>query len=200
MTKSSILSNKFPAILQESTNTLTGTQKKFKVTPLFILGLSNLQTIPVTSRVNSEKPPQKVSSRVGQPTSFDWRDNNVVTSIKDQGSCGSCWTFAAAAYAESKLIIAGEYDKNNIDLSEQYLLQCTQSSDCGGGYLEYAMISVQECPQEDKYPYRPFQSYSGICSSSGIRTGYDAKNFYNLNDEELISLLTDGPLAISISS
>ena len=138
--------------------------------------------------------------KVGAPSNFDWRDRDVVTSVKDQGSCGGCWTFAAAAYSESRLIIAGDYNKNNIDLSEQYLLECTYNSDCRGGYMEYVMESVKTCPKESEYPYRPFSSYSGICSASGIRTGYDNYDYYDLSDGELIDLLLQGPVAISIAS
>ena len=106
------------------------------------VGLSTLQEIPATSR-NQNAVPVSSRNKVGAPSSFDWRDRNVVTSVKDQGSCGSCWTFAAAAYAESRLIISGDYNKNNIDLSEQYLLQCTDYSTCSGGYMEYVMDSVK---------------------------------------------------------
>jgi hypothetical protein len=46
----------------------------------------------------------------------------------------------------------------------------------------------------------PYISYSGICSASGIRTGYNSSKFYSLSDNDLISLLQTGPVAISISS
>lgn len=77
---------------------------------------------------------------------MDWTTKNAVTSIKNQGSCGCCWAFAAVAYVESKLIIAGQYTTDNIDLSEQYMLQCTKYSNCEGGYLEYALESVRTVP------------------------------------------------------
>ena len=39
------------------------------------------------------------------PDSFDWRDKGVVTPIKDQGKCGSCWIFSAVGVLESSFKI-----------------------------------------------------------------------------------------------
>ena len=73
------------------------------------------------------------------PSSLNWTERGVVTDVKDQGACGSCWAFGSIAQAESTLILNGEADLT-IDLSEQYLVECTYASDCSGTYyVEYVM-------------------------------------------------------------
>lgn len=46
----------------------------------------------------AELNPVKLEQTPGMPTSLDWRERGVVTSIKAQGNCGACWTFATNAY------------------------------------------------------------------------------------------------------
>lgn len=101
--------------------------------------LINLDSKKRTIRV----PPK--DNKLRAATTFDWRPFGVVTSVKQQGSCGGCWSFAAAGAAESKLIKQKRFD-NSIDLSEQFILSCTQESNCGGGYLEYSMKTALNVP------------------------------------------------------
>merc|ERR1711957_787076 len=64
--------------------------------------------------------------------SKDWRDvDGVVTPVKDQGSCGSCWAFSAAETLESHLAIAT--GKAVPKLSPQQIVDCAPNPDhCGG--------------------------------------------------------------------
>jgi C1A family cysteine protease len=72
------------------------------------------------------------------PESFDWRDpdknyigRDCVTSVKNQGSCGSCWAFGTVGPLESKILIKEGVD---VDLSEQWLVSCnTADYGCDGG-------------------------------------------------------------------
>ncbi|MDH3937674.1 MAG: lectin like domain-containing protein, partial [candidate division Zixibacteria bacterium] len=68
------------------------------------------------------------------PARFDWRTTGKVTSIKNQGACGACYSFATVADIESKMLIAGE---GSFDFSENNVKECNvQNTACNGGNYE----------------------------------------------------------------
>ncbi len=89
----------------------------------------------------------------------DLRSSGIITSVKNQGSCGSCWAFAMVACVEA---IHG----GNMDLSEQHLVSCCKSSSgCNGGYIGSTgqWIRSNGVVQERAYPY---QGKTGSCDSN----------------------------------
>ena len=64
------------------------------------------------------------------PKSVDWRDKGVVTKIKNQGMCGSCWAFSSTENIESHVALA---TNTTLELSPQNLVSCDPNpSNCGG--------------------------------------------------------------------
>ncbi|KAK7342422.1 hypothetical protein VNO80_25373 [Phaseolus coccineus] len=90
------------------------------------------------------------------PATVDWRKRGAVTSIKDQGTCGSCWAFSTVATIEGlHHITKGEL----VSLSEQELVDCVRgdSDGCNGGYVEDAFEFLAKkggIASERNYPYK----------------------------------------------
>ena len=133
------------------------------------------------------------SSNNTRPKSFDWRDHDVITSVKNQQKCGVCWAFSTCAFFESELIRRGQA-KSTIDLSEQYLFQCDSlSNGCKGGNLYSSMdlILYGGVPFESTYPYSPQFGYPGICriGKGPIFPLSQRITEYNLTDSQVIGYL-----------
>jgi len=118
---------------------------------------------------------------------WDWRDppNNTIygsinfvdfdyvngwmTPVKDQGSCGSCWDFAAMGLVESKYEMSNFMSNLNPDFSEQEILSCNDyGGSCSGGdagsnallYMKNVGVSDESC-----YKYTATNGdCSGVCS------------------------------------
>ncbi|MCT7997195.1 C1 family peptidase [Laspinema olomoucense] len=69
---------------------------------------------------------------------FDWREYSKVTPVRDQGSCGSCWAFAAMAAFESSALFHNDINYEQVgtmaDGSEQQILSCSGAGSCNGGW------------------------------------------------------------------
>lgn len=134
---------------------------------------SNNNNNNVTPNNNSNKGETPSSNTNGLPASYDARNDNIVTGVKDQGQCGCCWAFTATASIES------QYAKKHgqlVDLSEQQLLSCTGGSNsCNGGAMNDAYTTLKNgngLGADSSFPYKG--SKVACKSTTGVAkvTGY----------------------------
>lgn len=167
----------------------------------------------------AQPAPERVYTAQGLelPDSIDYRQSGskpVLTAVKDQGQCGSCWAHASTESVESHFAMAtGEL----YVLSQQQLTSCVNNSvlQCGGtggcngataqlgwDYLVKSGGQVQEWV----YGYTSYFGDSGVCSLNSTimpavveLTGHTEVE-RNSDAAVAEALVTKGPLAISVDA
>jgi len=139
------------------------------------------------------------------PASWDWREKNVVTPVKNQGHCSSCWAFSVIGSFEGQ--VARRIGRL-VSYSEQNLLECIGEgcSTCGNGCytgkgLEF--IKNHDVNTDVAYPYTAKKDQKAhSCrqkpnNNSGMKLrGYTA--IHSMNDSHLIDALVNiGPISIA---
>jgi len=132
--------------------------------------------------------------------SVDWRDKGIVTPVKDQGACGSCWAFSATgafegAYAQAKGRL--------LSFSEQQLVDCSGpqgNNGCSGGLMDRAFVYWEKtgaCLESD-YPYT---ARNGVCQTSCL--GYAKVAKYNdipRGELNLLNAVNIAPVSVAIEA
>ncbi|ONH91015.1 hypothetical protein PRUPE_8G088700 [Prunus persica] len=145
------------------------------------------------------------------PEDFDWRDRGAVTAVKNQGSCGSCWSFSTTGALEGAHFLAtGEL----VSLSEQQLVDCDHECDpeeagscdsgCNGGLMNSAFeytLKAGGLMKEEEYPYTGTDR--GSCKFDKSKIAAKVANFsvVSLDEEQIAAnLVKNGPLAVAINA
>jgi len=146
------------------------------------------------------------------PKHVDWRERGIITAVKDQGQCGSCWSFGTAETIESFYAL-----KTGLleCLSEQQILDCTPNPNqcggtggCGGGTPELAYAKIMQMgglTSEWMYPYTSYFGTDYNChSNSGPSPVASLSGYKVLKSNEynpvLTAVATVGPLAINVDA
>jgi len=153
-------------------------------------------------------------SAKSNPDSKDWRDDGLVADIKDQGQCGSCWTFSTVASIEGQHAKASGSMQT---LSEQNLVDCVKNdridgdvesccSGCNGGLMDNAFdyIIKQQAgaiDTEDSYSY---DGRDETCSFKASSSGATISNWTDVaagdEDAMLDAVATVGPVSVALDA
>jgi len=151
------------------------------------------------------------SSALNAPSSIDWRSKNAVTSVKDQGQCGSCWSFSATGAMEGAWAIS---KGTLVSLSEQQLVDCDnrqhggKDMGCNGGLMDNAFTWIKKngglCT-EVSYPYvSGTTKTAGTCQSTCSAVKNSAVVSYTdvptKSDSAMMQALTLQPVSVAIEA
>ncbi|XP_063040108.1 procathepsin L-like [Engraulis encrasicolus] len=142
---------------------------------------------------------------VGSPASVDWRTSGCVSAVKNQGQCGSCWSFSATGALESQTCLRRGYLPS---LSEQQLVDCSGSygnNGCNGGWPDRAFQYVQANGGIDSESYYPYQARVGTCHYNSAYSAATCSGYQDVTPVGSESALqyyvaNVGPLSIAIDA
>lgn len=138
---------------------------------------------------------------VSIPASVDWTTKGVVTPVKNQGQCGSCWAFSTTGSVEGIHAIS---TGNLVSLSEQQLVDCSGpegNEGCSGGIMDQAfqyIIKNGGICSEEAYPYTASNGQCHSCQVVAKISGY--QNVATDSMSALEAAIAQQPVSIAVDA
>lgn len=137
------------------------------------------------------------------PTRVDWRDKGVVSAVKNQQKCGSCWSFSTTGALEAHTAI--HYGKHVL-FSEQQLVDCAgafNNDGCNGGLPSRAFEYIHYAgglETEDEYPYKAKTGSKCLFDKGSATLGHvkDVANITTYDEKSLaMAVAKVGPVSVA---
>ncbi|KAG8468586.1 hypothetical protein KFE25_013669 [Diacronema lutheri] len=144
------------------------------------------------------------ASRLAAPPAIDWRDYGALNAVKNQRSCGSCWTFSTSGCLESHVFLKTGHMPN---ISEQQLVDCAgafHNNGCNGGLPSQAfeyIISAGGIDSEAAYPYTAKTGDTCLYKAGAAGVVAKVRDVVNITEKDEAELEyavgTIGPVSIA---
>jgi cathepsin L len=142
----------------------------------------------------------KAPENITAASSVDWRQKNAVTPVKNQGQCGSCWSFSTTASLEgAHAIKTGKL----VAFSEAQLVDCSWlNHGCNGGSMDLAMMYIKNhgLETESAYPYVPKKESCQFDKSKVAGTSTGHVDVTHNSPADLMKAVSLGPVSIAIEA
>jgi hypothetical protein len=183
-----------------------------------ILALSLLLSVAASANENSsflDAPYKNLIHPIDSKSNFkalsasDFLEmQEIMTPIRAQGGRGTCSIFSAIAMLESMLLINYNFDKETLDLSEEwleYLIMRNRNTDGSNSWSNFNALKKYGAPFENTYAYigqtwnadsmNPLATKRCGALVGGIKTscllGHRDPRLLNANDEQLLEVGND---------
>jgi cathepsin L len=170
--------------------------------------LTNKEFVALYTGLNISKTYEAVVEKIDSPRVegdiVNWVNKGAVTGVKNQGQCGSCWSFSTTGSVEgAHFLSTGKL----VSLSEQNLVDCSTAEGnegCNGGLMDDAfeyIIKNHGIDTEASYPYRA--TGPNKCEFKAADVGATISSYHDVqsgSESDLQSSVDKTPVSVAIDA